>query len=84
MGNAMNPPDTKKKMKPRKCPRGEKAVDHRVEIQYANDDGCTSWEKGTIIMYSKSKGYLIQFDDCGPEQNRWEKKITDPDFHFID
>ena len=84
MGNALNPPDTKKRMKTKKCPKGEKAVQHRVEIYYDKEDGTSSWERGTIIMYSKTKGYLVQFDGCGPENNKWEKKITDPDFRFID
>ena len=51
---------------------------------YINDNGSREWEKGTIIMYNKSKGYLIKFDDKGPEDNRWEKRISDNDFRFID
>ena len=57
---------------------------YRVEILYTNEDGSEAWERGTIIMYNKSKGYLITFDNAGPESNSWEKKITDPDFRFID
>ena len=86
MGNALNPPDTKKRLKPIKCPRGEKAVGHRVEICYDKENGTSSWERGTIIIYSKMKCYLAEFEDSasGPENNKWEKKITDPDFRFID
>ena len=61
MGNALNPPDSKKKL--RRTLRGEKAVNHRVEVLYASENGCESWERGTIIMYSKSKGYLVTFDN---------------------
>ena len=45
MGNALNPPDTKKRLKPIKCPRGEKAIGHRVEICYDKEDGTSSWER---------------------------------------
>ena len=85
MGNAENPPDTKKKLgRQKKVLRGEKAVNRRVEIMYENENGESAWERGTIIMYSKSRGYLVTFDNSGPDGNRWEKKISDPDFKFID
>ena len=78
MGNPQNPPDKRSKL--RKVPRGEKAVNHRVEVEYFDDSGTeTRWMRGRIIMYSKTKGYLISFDELGPENNQWEKKISDPD-----
>ena len=55
MGNAFNHPDTKKKMKA-KMPRGEKAINRSVEVLYSNEDGTETWQRGTIIMYNKSKG----------------------------
>ncbi len=82
MGNSFNPPDTNKKLKKR--PRGEGAVNRRVEVLYKNDDGSETWDRGTIIMYNRSKGYLVTFDELGPEGNSWEKGINNNDFRFID
>ena len=67
----------------KKVPRGEKAVNHRVEVEYEFERE-TKWLRGRIIMYSRTRGYLVSFDGLGPEHNQWEKKITDPDFRFID
>jgi len=52
-------------------PRGKKAIGLRVSVEFYNDDSrsSTSWYKGTVISYSRSKGYVISFDGCGPEEN---------------
>ena len=43
----------------------------RVSIEFYDDDmhKATTWYKGVVISYSCSKGYVISFDGCGPEQN---------------
>ena len=81
MGNAENPPDTKKKLgRQTKVLRGEDVSKSCTKMKTENHHG----KGGTIIMYSKSCGYLVTFDNSGPDGNRWEKKISDPDFKFID
>ena len=52
-------------------PRGKKAIGLRISVEFYNDDSrsSTSWYKGTVISYSRSKGYVISFDGCGPEEN---------------
>ena len=82
MGNPHNPPDTKSKMR-RKVPRGKNAVNHVVDVLYEDDAGVEAWHRGKIIMYDQSKGYLITFDQYGPEDNQWEKKIDSDDIRFI-
>ena len=59
-------------------------VNRRIEVLYCDDNGNETWDRGTIIMYNKSKGYLITFDNSGPDGNCWEKKLPDPDVRFID
>ena len=49
MGDSMNPPDTKAKLAKKKVPKGEKAVNHVVQIEYYIDKektkkGMVSWE----------------------------------------
>lgn len=84
MGNAENPPDSKKKLKRKKTPRGQKAVGHRIEVEYDEPDGNgTKWHKGKIIMYNKSRGYCVRFDDCSPNDDQWEKKINGDDIRFL-
>jgi len=48
-------------------PTGKSAVGTRVSVEFYNDDTqtTTTW---TIIAYSRSKGYVINFDGCGPEE----------------
>ena len=51
-------------------PSGKKAVGLRVAVEYYNSDDqqTTRWYKGTVISYS-SRGYVITFDGCGPDEN---------------
>ena len=65
MGNAQNPPDTKRKLMKKKVPHGKNAIGHTVKVEYEDDvDGQTRWWKGKIIMYSRKDGYCIRFDEC--------------------
>ena len=52
-------------------PTGKRAVGARVSVEFYNDDmhKATTWYKGTVISYNRSKGYVISFDGCGPEEN---------------
>ena len=86
MGDSLNPPDTKSKLQRKKLPRGEKAVNHQVEVEYYIDEEKTTkkWFRGKVIMYNKSRGYLIRFNDYGPEGDTWEKSIGADDIRFID
>ena len=77
----MNPPHSKRKLK---IPKGEKAINHLVEIEYLEEDNTTKWYRGKIIMYSRSKGYLIAFDGYGPDDNDWQKNLNSPDIRIID
>ena len=35
-------------------------------------------------MYNKSRGYLIGFDNFGPDEDTWEKNIAGDDIKFLD
>ena len=52
-------------------PTGKSAVGTRVSVEfYCNDSQTTTtWYKGTVIAYSRNKGYVVNFDGCGPEEN---------------
>ena len=82
MGDALNPPDSKKKLYKNKIPRGIKAIGHFVEILYQEGDA-EKWYKGKIIMYNKSKGYCVHFDGFGHEEDKWEKKMASDDVNFL-
>ena len=86
MGDPLNPPDSKKRLKKKKIPRGKSAVNHHVRINYFEDDSeaSTKWYNGKIIGYDRSKGYLIRFDGCGPEEDTWEKNIMGDSFELRD
>ena len=53
-------------------PTGKSAVGTRVSIElYSNDmQTTTTWYKGTVIAYSRNKGYVVNFDGCRPEENK--------------
>jgi len=56
-------------------PSGKKAVGLRVAVEYYTDDQqSTRWYKGTVISYS-SRGYVITFDGCGPDENETIKSL---------
>ena len=57
-------------------PTGKRAIGTRVSVEFYNDSDCvsTTWYKGTVIRYNK-QGYLITFDDCGPEDNEIIKSL---------
>ena len=57
-------------------PIGKGAIGTRISVEFYNDSDCvsTTWYKGTIIRYNK-QGYLITFDDCGPEDNEIIKSL---------
>ena len=83
MGDALNPPDSKKKLAKKKIPKGEKAVGHLVDIEYQNGNEGTKWHRGRIILYNKSKGYCIRFEGEGPDGDSWEKGLSSDDVKFI-
>ena len=49
----------------------------RVSVEFYNDDThkITTWYKGMVISYSRSKGYVVTFDGCGPEENEVIKSL---------
>lgn len=85
MGNPENPPDSRDKIR-KKVPKGVKAIGHHVAVEYfsSDDNSQTEWCKGRVIMYNGTKGYLIRFDDYGPESDAWEKNIGGDDVKFLD
>ena len=86
MGDSLNPPDTKSKLQRKKLlPRGN-PVNHQVEVEYNIEEERTTkkWFRGRVIMYIQSRGYLIRFNDYGPEGDTWEKSIGADDIRFID
>ena len=52
-------------------PTGKSAVGTRLSVEFYNDDNntTTTWYRGTVIAYSRNKGYVVNFDGCGPEEN---------------
>jgi len=52
-------------------PTGKSAVGTRVSVELYSDDTQTTntWYKGTVIAYSRNKGYVINFNGFGPEEN---------------
>ena len=58
-------------------PTGKRAVGARVSVEFYNDDmhKATTWYKGTVISYNRSKGYVISFDGCGPEENEVNRSL---------
>jgi len=52
-------------------PTGKSAVGTRVSVEFYSDDTqtTTTWYKGTVIAYSRNKGYVINFNGFGPEEN---------------
>ena len=66
--HAPKAPEKKAALTP--LPTGKRAVGLRVSMEFYNDDSrkFTRWFKGTVISYSH-KGYVVSFDDCGPEEN---------------
>ena len=73
-------------MAKKKVPKGEKAVNHVVQIEYYIDKEKTKkeWFRGKIIMYNKSRGYLIRFDNFDPDEDTWGKNIAGDDIKFLD
>ena len=45
-----------------------------MEFYNDPDNSATTWYKETVIRYNK-QGYLISFDDCGPEDNEIIKSL---------
>jgi len=52
-------------------PCGKKAVGLQVAVEYyicSDDQQSTKWYKGSVISYT-SRGYVVTFDGCGPDEN---------------
>ena len=69
MGDPLNPPYSKKRLKKKKIAKGKLGVNHHVRVNYFEDESDTStkWYSDKIIGYDRSKGYLVRFHGCGPE-----------------
>ena len=57
-------------------PTGKRAIVTPVSVEFYDGSDCvsTTWYKGTIIKSNK-QGYLVIFDNCGPEHNEIIKSL---------